>query len=866
MQVFIWKSKLYVFGFLFFLASFSAEHSSFAQLAVPDFSLMNVEEMSDEQIQDLLIQAKEMGYSQSDLLQLAQSQGVSIEELTALKKRMTGLGSGRVAEGSKRPGLRVREQTDSDLITPTVSMGEESPASTRIFGHALFYNPGIRHTFEPSLNLPTPKNYILGTGDELYIDIYGASEQYYETQVSSDGKILLENIGPIPVGGISIEQATQRIENKLATVYNGIKSATPNTFVAVSLGSVRTIKVNLAGEVIMPGTYTISSLATVFNLLYSAGGVTNNGTLRNIKVYRANKLIGVVDAYDFLVSGISSDNVRLEDQDVIIVGPYTERVEIKGEVKIPAVFELKGEETFEEVLQYAGGFTDQAYTERINVVRNSGSQKLVADIYKDQLGIFEPKGGDVYTVGRILDRFTNRIQLKGAVYRQGNFALTEGLTLKNLIARAEGLTGDAYLERALIIRTNPDLTTYTIPFNLDRVMKGSEEDIVLQREDIIHIFSKYDLKEEYYVSVSGEVNREGVFPYSYNMTVEDILMLANGLRESASESNIEITRRVKDQNSNDISDIILLSVDRDLNLSEDEKGIVLEPFDHVIVRRNPNFRTERFVRVEGEVFYPGQYAITNVNERISDVIKRTGGLNQFAYPKGASLIRRTEFFTDEPEVDKKIKSLQQVRNKVAQSGTDSESQNLLLGRIDREVSQDTGTSDENSDLTNFARKERLAELTGSDDLVSGVALKGTEIIGINLEEIIKKPGSKYDLILEEGDVISIPKQLQTVRVRGQVLYPTTSRYESGKSARYFINRAGGFGNRAKRRSTYVLYANGDIARTHSFLFFKSYPTIEPGAEVIVPVKPLKIPLRPGEIIGLTSGLATLALLISQIQF
>lgn len=861
MHLFRWKSRLYAFGFLLFLAPFLIAHSSFGQAAIPDLSLMNIEEMSDDQIKQLMTQAKEMGYSTSDLLQMAQSQGVSINELSELKRRMSSLSSNRISEGSQRPGIRVREQTDADLIlhedTPPAGLTTEN----NIFGHALFFNPGIRHTFEPSLNLPTPRNYILGAGDEIYIDIYGASEQYYESTISADGKILLENIGPIAVAGTTVEQATERIKSRLASVYGGIRGNNPNTFVQVSLGSVRTIKVNLAGEVIMPGTYSISSFATVFNLLFAAGGITPNGTLRNIKVYRNSKLISIVDAYDFLVSGISGNNVRLEDQDVVIVEPYSARVEFRGEVKTPAIYELKGDETFQDILQFAGGFTDQAYKEKINVIRNSGSEKMVADIYKDQFELFEPKGGDVYTVGKILDRYANRVQLKGAVFREGNFALTQGLSVKSLISRAEGLKGDAYLERAIIVRTNPDLTTTTISFHLGNLMEGSEPDIELQREDVVNIYSRYDLKEEFYVSVTGEVNKEGVFPYSQNMTVEDILMMARGLRESASESNIEITRRVKDKDSQSISDIILLSVDRELKLSEEENSVVLKPFDHVIVRRNPNFRTERFVQVEGQAFFPGQYAITNVNERISDVIKRAGGLNQFAYPKGASLIRRTEFFNQEPDLAVKLRNLQQVRNKLAESLDRSEAESLLLGRIDQEVAQGAnGTATDSTDPSNFIKTQRLSDITDTNAVV-GVDLKETEIIGINLEEIIKNPGSKYDLILEEGDIISIPKQLQTVRMRGQVLYPTTSRFESGKPLRYYIDRAGGFGNRAKRRSTYVLYANGEIARTHSFLFIKNYPEMEPGAEVIVPVKPPKIPIRPGEIIGITTGLATIAALV-----
>lgn len=859
------KNKLYLFlALLVFFSCLAAEQALSQE--IPDLSTINVDDLSDDQISQLLSRANSAGYSTQEVLQLAQVQGMPTSEVAKLSQRISQMSGSRVIEGRSYPGERTRGQNDWELITDPAGHQpepEEVPLEEKIFGFALFSNANARLTFEPNLNLPTPRNYILGPGDVLYIDIYGASEQYFEARVNSEGRLLLANFGPVPVSGLTIEQAAERIKSKLAAVYTGIKAETPNTFVNVSLGTVRTIKVNIVGEVRMPGTFTLSSLASVFNALYVAGGVTTNGTLRNIKVFRANKLIKVVDAYDFLVGGQSDVNIQLADQDVIIVDPYTARVEVQGEVKRPGIFELKGEETLSTILAYAGGFTDEAYQERLSVTRKTNSEKVVADVFREQFELFEPKGGDVYKVSKILDRFSNRVQIKGAVFREGNYSLSDGLTVTALIKRAEGLTGDANLSRAIITRNKEDLTTETISFDLAKLLNGEQPDIVLQREDVVTIFSKYDLKEEYYVTIAGEVNHAGVFPFSDGMTVEDLIAKAKGLREAASQSNIEITRRVKDQNARDISEIILIQVDKNLALDGSEAATVLEPFDHVIVRRNPNYRVERFVRLEGEILFPGPYAITNVNERISDVVKRAGGLTEFAYPKGATLIRRTEFFENEPELARKLKSLKKTKENIEKTAeSQTESDRYLAGKIDEELYQKALDLTDNDDLSSYAKRERLKAINVGGPFSGGPA--ETEIIGINLEEIIARPGSKYDLILEEGDVISIPKQLQTVRLAGRVLYPTTVRYEDGKSLRYFITRAGGFDSRAKKNRTYVIYANGEVARTKSFLFIRNYPGVEPGADIIVPVKPIKVPLKPAEIIGATSGLATIALLITQI--
>ncbi len=517
------------------------------------------------------------------------------------------------------------------------------------------------------------------------------------------------------LSGLSIQQATERIKAKLISAYPGLGGSQPDTYMQVSLGNVRTVKVNIVGQVKSPGTFTLSAFATVFNALYVAGGVTTNGTLRDIKVYRNNQLISTVDVYDFLIKGQTAMNISLEDQDVIIVSPFIERVEILGEVKTPGIFEIKQGESFSDLLSYAGGFTDDAYRARVNVSRNTATDKVVADVFKEQFEIFNPKGGDVYQVGKILPRYQNRVQIKGAVYRSGNYALEEGLTVKQLIERAEGLRGDAFKGRALLIRSQEDLSTRTQAIDLEAIMSGAQEDIVLQREDVLLISSIYDTREEYVLTISGEVNEGGVYPYSQEMTVEDLIILAKGFKEGATGAKVEITRRASNPDSQDISDIITFDIDKNLNLSSADKDFVLMPFDHVTIRKNPNFRVERFVQVTGEVLYPGQYAITNIGDRISDVLARSGGLNEFAYAEGATLIRKTEFFQAATEEARKRENLLKAGERLGMLQDRTESEEAYLNRIINKVEQ-LDKEDSLGSVATYAKQEGLNNVSTTDYL------------------------------------------------------------------------------------------------------------------------------------------------------
>lgn len=863
--------RILVLGLVCVLATIVHPPSLQAQ-GLPDISSIKVDDLSDDQLKELMRRATASGLSEAELLQMAQVRGVPASELNKLRKRLeeldlSGPAMVRGGEASKR---EPRRQMDFNEITqglftqqPDFEVDEEE---SRIFGMNLFYNKNRKLSFAPNLNLATPRSYVVGPGDMLYVDIYGQSERYYEANVTPEGSVILENIGPINVSGLTIEEATQAIKNRLSRFFTGMSGSNPNTFVQVSLGNIRTIQVHLVGELRLPGTFTLSAFSTVFNALYAAGGPNENGTMRNVKLIRNNKQIATIDVYDFLVNGQAELNQRLQDQDVILVEPYAARVQIQGEVKRPMLFEVKEGESFQALLQYAGGFTEDAYRDRVAVVRNTGKERAVSDIYQNQFSLFTVKGGDQYTVGKILNRYNNRVQIKGAVFREGNYALSENLTLLGLIEKAEGLRGEAHLESASILRTREDLSTELLQVNLRAILSGTEQDITLKAEDIIRISSIYDLNEEFYVKITGEVQEPGIYPYSSNMTVEDLIVAAGGLREAASTSNVEIARRAENTGTGEISDIIPVQINPDLSFNANSP--TLQPFDNVLIRRKPNFALEKLVQVEGQVNSPGQYAVQNANERISDVIRRAGGLTQFAYPQGATLIRRTEFYQTESDKLRKEKDLINLYERLATEATDpSESQAMILRRLNKPVFDSAAANNEGSDdILARTRAEVLTDISQNRSGLNDIKIRETEAIAIDLAAIMAHPGSGYDLILEEGDIISIPKQLQTVRLRGEVIYPTTVRHEPNRPMSFYINRAGGFDNRAKKRRTYVVYANGEVARTKNFLFFKSYPSVEPGAEIIVPSKGPKIPFMPGEIIGITTGLATLALILTQIDF
>lgn len=789
-----------------------------------DLSNVQVDQMTDEQIETYLKRAEETGMTEQQLEQAALARGMQPSEITKLRARIQKLQQNKETKSdSEKLRSRMRnykspDEEQSEKLTNRDKQSTEEEIDIfaeedvikpkPLFGFSLFNNKKI--SFEPSLNIPTPKNYQVGPGDELIIDIWGASQQTYKETVSPEGHIIISNLGPIYLSGMTIEEATAKIKKELGNIYAGLRSG--NTFIKVSIANVRSIKVNMVGEISNPGTYTLPSLATVFNALYAAGGPSENGSLRNIRVIRDNKTVAELDIYEYLLKGEQKGNVRLQDQDVVFISPYSSRVEISGEVKRPAIYDMKPTETLKDLIYFSGGYTGKAYSQQIKIIRKTTRENKVVDITLAQMDTFHMANGDEVSVDSILNRYENRVEIKGAVFRPGIFSLTDSLTLKELLKKAEGLRGDAFKSRAVIYRTKEDLTLEVIPVDISALINNTSPDLKLQREDIVVIPSIFDMKEEYSVQIDGEVRRPGTFTFVENTTVEDLILQAGGLMESASLARIEVARRIKnnmaESTGNQIAEIFQFQISQDLKLNSSAANFTLHPFDQVFVRRSPGYEVQALVKVDGEVIFPGNYSIANKTERVSDLVKRAGGLTPEAYIKGARLERKLP-------VDEQMRAKAIMRLK--EQFKDSASVEFL-----------------NEEMST---------------------------IGINLDKILANPQSSYDLFLEEGDILHVPKELQTVRLNGEVLHPVIVRYKSGRGLRGYISSAGGFSPEAKKNKTYVIYANGSVERTRNFIFINFYPKPEPGAEIIVPRKPEKKKMSTAEVVSIGSMVASMGLVI-----
>lgn len=810
----------------------SLSHGVFAQPASSsDLSQVRVDDLSDEQVLVYLRQAEAMGLSEEELTQAALQRGMPASEVDKLRARITALNSLPIEETPTSHTSEYRpERRFVDTLATPMPPSSHTPDDRRlkVFGASLFQSaPAL---FEPNLRLATPRNYVLGPGDQILVDIYGQSEENYSLTITPEGTINIPYVGIVHVAGMTIEHATVRIKSELSSVYSAVRTGA--TKVNITLGDIRSIKVILTGEIVKPGTYTLPSVATVFNALYYSGGPSEDGSFRNIRLIRNGEEIAKLDIYDFLILGNFSQNIRLEDQDVLMVPPYENRVRVNGEVKRPAIFELKQGETFDKLLTYAGGFTEEAYTARIKVTKRTDTEQRIEDLLSSQYAHYEPQGGDSYVVERILNRFENRVTIEGAVFRPGEYELSPGLTLSMLIKKAEGLKEDAFVNRGSILRLQDDLQQEHLSFDVAAIMAGIEPDIELKREDVVNISSIFELREAYTVDIDGEVRSPGHFAFSEGMTLKDLIVRAGGFRESASGSRIEISRRVTNADVMSQSAHIaeIFQVDADMGLSKREEDFVLMPFDRVVVRTSTGYETQKTIRIVGEVLYPGLYTIHRKDERISDLIKRAGGLTPLAYVDGASL----------------------KRGGLTDTGT---------------VAAEAGTEAANRERKKQEEYDRLLAL---QQLQSDVSIFNklnidksfdNNLVGINLERIIMKPGYRGDLILEDGDVIHVPKELQTVKVSGEVLAPSTAVYSPSKGFKQYISQAGGFSSRALRKSVYVLYANGSVKSTNRFLFFNNYPPIKPGAEIFVPQKEIKPPIGAQQWLGFGTGIASLAAII-----
>lgn len=789
------------------------------------------QQMSDDQVIQYVKEANKSGKSQKQITTELLRRGVTKEQVSRIQQKYSE--SNTVSNKSNEMPSQLRQRTLVDdgggqrrttdysevgMLDETVGGRVDNRAdntattdnASQIFGHDVFTNRNL--TFEPSINLATPVDYRLGPGDEVIIDVWGASENTIRQSISPEGTIQVSGLGPVQLSGMTVKDANAYLQREFSKIYSGISGSEPTSQIKLTLGDIRTIQINIMGEVAVPGTYTLSSFSSVFHALYRAGGVNKIGSLRSIKVVRNGKTIADLDVYDYLMKGKMKDDIRLQEGDVIIVNPYESLVRIAGKVKRPMFYEMKPTETVATILNYAGGFTGDAYKKAVRIIRKSGREHQVYNVDEMDYSVFRLDDGDSISVDAVLKRFENRVEIRGAVYRSGLYELSGTVnTVKQLIKKAEGLRGDAFLNRALLDRENEDLSHEVIAVDLGGLLKGTVADIPLQKNDILYIPSIHDLKEEETISIHGEVANPGTFLFSKNMTIEDLLVQSGGLLEAAATTKVDITRRIKDPKSTSFSSVLGKTYSFDIKdglVVGGEGDFHLEPFDEVYVRKSPAYRKQQNVVVAGEVLFGGNYALVKKNERLSDLISKAGGITPDAYVKGARLIRKM-------------------------------------------------TEEEQRRQADAVRMARMGE--GKDSIsVEKLNISDTYTVGINLEKAISNPGSDFDLVLREGDVLFIPEYINMVKISGAVMYPNTVLYKRGESLRYYINQAGGYGNLAKKKKAYVVYMNGTVSRLKS----RDKKAIEPGCEIIVPSKEEKKRMSTAEILGMGSTTASIAAMIA----
>ena len=774
-------------------------------------------QMSDEAVVKYALEGRQSGKSDQQIGKELLARGVTPEQVERLKQKYedSRTSSGTVAadqviSGQRRERPRSSSDTLAVEIPPVPDPAERGADSRAVFGRNVFRSRAL--TFEPNENQATPENYRLGPGDEVIIDIWGENERSLREEISPEGNIMVEQVGPVYLNGLTIKEANAKLRGVFGQIYAGVSGDSPASEVRVTLGRLRTIQVNVMGEVEMPGTYRLSSFATVFHALYQAGGVTDIGTLRNIRVLRSGREVASVDIYKYLFHGDSKDDIRLEEGDIVLVPSYDLLVEVTGCVKRPMRYEMEAGEPLSQLLAYAGGFTGDAYGREVRVVRTMGREHELFNVGSVGYGTFALMDGDSVAVGRVLDRYANRIEVQGAVYRPGMYELGEGThTVRELIGRAEGLREDAFRGRALLFRERDDLTPEIVAVDLEGVLSGRLTDISLRRNDVLVVSSVHDLEDRGGFTIGGEVARPGVYPYAAHTTVEDLIVQAGGLLDGASTVKVEVSRRLKDPKSttpsNGVGKVYAFSLKEGL-VVDGEAGFELAPFDVVEVRRSPGYQPQRQVVLDGEVVFTGNYTLIRKNERLSDLVKRAGGITDDAYVRGGRLIRRMN--EEERAVrDAALRAAQQNR------GADSVSLEKLM----------------------------------ADDYYA---------VGIELDKALSNPGSDYDVVLREGDRLVVPEYVSTVKINGDVMYPNTTVYLKDKRVKYYIAQAGGYGARAKRNKAYIVYMNGRVARV------KGRAKVEPGCEIIVPSKRDRKRMGIAEILGLTTSAASIGTMAASI--
>ena len=823
--------------------------------------------MSDDQVISFVVKEQQKGTSQSQIVTKLMQQGVTIEQIRKVRqkverqKKNQGLGTQDITGESNRlrenntstsnqtispyrikDGNYTRHTYDTndqeymlmqnelnDFMPDSTTMAEQAmyrrladnqiSNRNKVFGRDIFNNP--RLNFEPNMNIATPQNYRLGPGDAVYVDIYGASQKTIESTITPDGTIVIEGYGPIELSGLTVNQANSKLKATLGARYKSSK-------VKLTVGQTKTISVNVMGEVMTPGTYTLSAFATVFHALYMAGGTNSIGTLRNIKVFRNNRQVTTVDIYDYILNGKMTGNIRLAEGDVIVVGPYDCLVSISGKVKRPMYYEMKQTESLASLMKYSGGFTGDAYKKSVRVVRKSGTQYSVFNVGEFDMSSFRMSDEDSVSVDSILPRYSNMVEVRGAVFRPGMYQMGgEVETVRTLIQQAEGVTEDAFTAHAVMHRLKPDRTLEVIQVDVDGIMNGRVADIPLKNEDVLYIPSKKELQEDLTLTIHGEVMYPGIYKYADNETLEDLVLQAGGLKETASLMKVDVARRIVDQRLTTSSDTIAHTFSfalKDGFVIDGEPGFVLKPYDEIYVRKSPGFYKQQNVYVEGEVLFAGTYTLSKKNERVSEIIKKAGGLSNMAYPQGARLERRLTNLER-----KRVTEIMKLQRE--QREDEIRSQAIKSGKSISDLKQLAST--DNYEIPDFYP------------------------VGIELDKAIANPGSDADIVLREGDRLTVPVYNGTVKINGDVMYPNTVAYKEGKGINYYIDLAGGFSGKAKKSRTYIIYMNGDVAKAGHGV------KVKPGCEIVVPQKSMS-KMSTAESISLISGTASIAAMIATI--
>lgn len=794
--------------------------------------------MTDEQVIQFVMKEHEAGTSLSQIVTKLMQRGVDISQIRRVRNKYermskgTGLGTTsdvaddgdkkrlrknnseekeriskyRLQDGNLKNVQRTYDKDDEEFMTMQDEMLGILPADTatmfkqlleeknkrKVFGRDIFNNKEL--TFEPNMNIATPQNYRLGPGDAVFIDIYGASQKTIESTVSPEGTVTIEGFGPVYVSGMTVAQANAQLRSQLGARYSSSK-------IKLSVGQTRTIMVNVMGEVKAPGTYTLSAFATVFHALYMAGGTNDLGTLRNIKVYRNNRLVTVVDIYDYILNGKMTGNVRLTDNDVIVVGPYDCLVNITGKVKRPMFYEMRKNESVATILKYAGGFTGDAYSKSVRLVRKTGKEYSVYNIDEFDMGSFHLADEDSLSVDSVLPRFANMVEIKGAVFRPGMYQVGNGInSVRTLLESAEGLREEAFTARAVMHRMKEDRTLEVVPVDIEGIMKGTSPDIALQKNDVLFIPTKQEMMEEQTITIHGEVHYPGIYKYADNETLEDFVLQAGGLKETASTVKVDVARRIVNPKALTTDSLIARTYTfalKDGFVIDGESGFKLMPFDEVYVRRSPGYNKQQNVEVSGEVMFSGTYTLSKKTERLSDIIKAAGGLNYRAYAMGARLERRIT-----PE--------ERIRMEAVMAMAKEQYEQLQKEEMMK-------NSNAKIDVNNSASMKKYE-------------LGNTYYVGIELDKALANPGGDEDIVLREGDKIIVPQYNGTVKINGEVMYPNTVGFSKGKKVKYYIDQAGGFGNKAKKSQTYIIHMNGTVAKVGR----NAKPT--PGCEIVVPAK------------------------------